>query len=161
MNLDNFVYTYLTPNNIIIILVLFLIVLSTIIIVLILTSLKERKNDNTSILTNDKNDFNINEVSKKLEENMNKERFISVNEYENEQEEKAIISYDELLRNASSLTINYEDEPSVDGVKVRKVEIEREEGKVKELPKSKNRSFYSYEREEEFLKALKQFRANL
>lgn len=159
MSLNDFVYTYLTPSNIIIILVLFLIILSTIIIVLILTSLKEKQN--VINITEEKKDFDLKDATKKLEESMNKERIMSISDYENEQEEKAIISYDELLKRASSLTINYEDEPSVDGIKVRKVEVEKGEPRKTELPKPRNRSFYTYEREEEFLKALKQFRANL
>lgn len=160
MNIDNWINTYLTPNNIIIILILFLIILSSIIIVLILTSLKEAKTEKQ--ILDEKKDFDLKDITKMLEENMNSEKFLSVSEYENEQEKKAIISYDELLKNASSLTINYEDEP-IDGVKVRKVEIEKDESnnmKIK-TPDLENRSFYSYEKEEEFLKTLKQFRANL
>ena len=161
MSVNDFVNTYLTPSNIIIILVLFLIFLSTIIIVLILTSLKERKNEPIIDIKEEKKDFDLRDVTKNLEENMNKERIMSTTEYENEQEQKAIISYDELLKKASSLTINYEDEPDIDGIKVRKVEVEKGKPGSAEIPKPRNKSFYSYEREEVFLKALKQFRANL
>ena len=165
--LDNFVYTFLTPTTIILILVLFLIILAAIIIILIWTNIKEDKSKKDKILevNNEvkKDKFDLETVTKLLEENMDKDRVSAVNEYENEQERKAIISYDELLKNASSLTINYEDEPAVDGVKVRKVEIEKSDKPLQndKTPKLDNRSFYSYEREEEFLRVLKQFRANL
>ena len=76
-----------------------------------------------------------------------------IEKYEEEQEKKAIISYEQLVKNASNITLTYkEEEPKKkDAPKVNKIEIEQ-----KEVTPSEN-----YVNEEEFLKILKEFRLNL
>ena len=76
---------------------------------------------------------------------------VDINNYEEEQERKAIISYEELLNRASNTTLNYHDE-KIDGLKVSKVEVEDPNIPKKNQP---------YQYEEEFLRALKEFRASL
>lgn len=73
----------------------------------------------------------------------------NINKYEEEQERKAIISYEELL-NRASVKLNYKEEKR-EGLKVSKVEIDDP------LIPPENR----YNEEEEFLRALKEFRASL
>ena len=92
---------------------------------------------------------------------------IELTPYEEEQEEKAIISYDELLQAKSNLMINYEDEKEEDGILVKKVDltnltsvVEVEEVDTTTVDTKSNITI-SYEREEAFLQALKQLQQML
>ncbi len=95
----------------------------------------------------------------------NPEPVIDMTAYEEEQEKKAIISYDELIQSAQN-TINYDKEVMVDDlIPVKKISINPtdnvpieflpKEPKVEiELPKENSVNLFSYEKEEEFLKTL-------
>ena len=88
---------------------------------------------------------------------------ISVNltEYETEQEKNAIISYDELIKNKENMNISYDDEyvSNNDEVLIKKISFK--ETNYKEEPSKINVKLMSYEKEEEFLIALKQLQQNL
>lgn len=159
MNIMDYVNGYASSSSSVMILTTLLIVLAVVIVVMVISIIKE-KNKNVEDAK-----FDINETKEALECKMedNNDKYIRITEYENDQEKKAIISYDELLKNASSLTISYEDETNTDGIKVRKVELDKEKPNMESFvtEEIKVKSFYSFEREEEFLKTLKQFRANL
>ena len=73
--------------------------------------------------------------------------------YEEEQEKKAIISYEQLLENASNITLSYKEEKykQKGAPKVNRVEIEQKEVTPSTM----------YLEEEEFLKILKEFRTSL
>lgn len=69
---------------------------------------------------------NINElelITKKIE-NEYKPQKIEFSDFEKEQEEEAIISYEELLKNNKKMDINYETETIVDGLTIQKVDNE-------------------------------------
>ena len=87
---------------------------------------------------------------------------INLNKYEEEQEEKAIISYDELLKRKNDFAINYSDEDVFDDdLIVKKVDLDNLVNKdIVEKPKIKV-SVISYEKEEAFLEALKQLQQKL
>ncbi len=72
-----------------------------------------------------------------------------INSYEEEQETKAIISYDELIKRAARAKVSYESSENIGGIKVDKVDTKVFDGDAELTP---------YKREEEFLKALKEFR---
>lgn len=72
--------------------------------------------------------------------------------YEEEQEEKAIISYEELLEKASGTVLASKDE-SIPGIKITRVSPVNK-GESSEITRP-------YYKEEEFLRTLKEFRANL
>ena len=75
-----------------------------------------------------------------------------IKKYEEEQEKKAIISYEQLLKNASNITLTYKEEETKKGSpKINKIEVKEHEVTPAE----------SYIDEEEFLKILKEFRLNL
>ena len=75
-----------------------------------------------------------------------------IQKYEEEQEKKAIISYEQLLRNAANISISYTEEKREDGApKVNKIEVEK-----KDVTEAQ-----SYIEEEQFLKILKDFRTSL
>jgi len=84
------------------------------------------------------------------------ENQVTIAKYEEEQEKKAIISYEQLLKNASNITLSYKEESKKnrkdkDAPRVNKIEIEQKEVVGAEI----------YLEEEEFLKILKDFRASL
>lgn len=80
---------------------------------------------------------------------------IDMTEYENEQEEKAIISYEELLKTAP-IPIQYEKEQMIDNeIQVKKIDLEKLSHNSMEENKVEIKSM-AYYHEEEFLKTLKQ-----
>lgn len=86
---------------------------------------------------------------------------ISCTEYEKDQEDKAIISYDELVKKHNNYTINYEKEEIIDDLIVKKVNLndlvnKEEEEKIKEEVR-----VISYQKEEAFLDALKELNSLL
>ena len=90
-------------------------------------------------------------LTKKLKEQANNSNIIPSTEYEKEQEEKAIISYDELLKKH----INYEKEERKDDLVIRKVDLSNLiNSEVQD--EIKNVRVISYEKEEAFLSALKE-----
>lgn len=101
---------------------------------------------------------------------------INMTAYEEEQERKAIISYDELINNANQKTIAYDDEQLIDDViPVKKIqtadlelpkfknatvisnlELKQKEPKIEVNSIETTSKLFSYEKEEAFLKALKE-----
>ena len=140
------------------ILIIFLIFSSMLMVYLVYSQNKQL----TKELIKDKKDNNkeiqeLKELSKTLE-NLPKNDNIELTDYEMEQEEKAIISYDELLNTRNNVSINYLDSKVEDDVLVKQVDLENT-GKI-ELDPIKQElntkvTLVSYEHEEEFLKALK------
>ena len=94
---------------------------------------------------------------KALTEKLQKENIESSSnfEYEKEQEEKAIISYDELLQKKNKYAVNYEKEEVMDDLVVKKVDLNDLVNK-NELDEVKEVRVISYEKEEAFLNALKE-----
>lgn len=85
---------------------------------------------------------------------------IDLSDYEKEQENTAIISYDELLSRATN-NIYYDDEyeSGFDDIIIQK--IDNKESKTQELVDLPRAIMMSYESEEEFLSALKSLQKNL
>ena len=100
----------------------------------------------------------LKELSKKLE-NISPTNNANLTKYEEEQEERAIISYDELLKNKNNVSIGYESTELKDDIEVKKIDLDSP-GEIELDPiKRKNNSkvtLVSYEHEEEFLKSLKE-----
>ena len=67
--------------------------------------------------------LDLKEITKQIEE---APRAVNINltPYEQEQEEKAIISYDELVRSNNSMKINYKEEKQDAGVTVKQVDLD-------------------------------------
>ena len=82
----------------------------------------------------------------------------SLTQYEAEQEERAIISYDELLAKSDNVSIVYSDSKADDDILVKKVDLEQT-GKIELDPIKKQLNskvtVMSYDHEEAFLNALK------
>ena len=94
---------------------------------------------------------------------------VTFTSYEQEQEEKAIISYDELLSNTGEYQLNYSDEETKDDLTVKKFDLEHlTSPSTVETPKEDNIEvpkegihLLSLDKEEAFLKALKELQQSL
>ncbi len=104
--------------------------------------------------------LDLKSLEEKIKNNEDNER-ITFTEYEKDQEEKAIISYDELLNKKNKYAINYEKEEVIDDLIVKKIDLNDLENKTGEEYPSSNAKVISYQKEEEFLKALKELNSLL
>ena len=87
---------------------------------------------------------------------------INLNKYEEEQEEKAIISYEELLNHKNDFALNYSEEENVDGdLTIKKVDLDNLVNHDIKLTPEFSVTVLSYEKEEAFLKALKALQQKL
>lgn len=141
---------------------------------------EETEERNVNISENNNVSISINNVeAKKIEQNKNSDQEIlkeandlleiaaaleqaepnniNLNRYEEEQEEKAIISYDELLERTNEWAINYSEEESIaEDLTVKKVDLNNLVNKEISLKPEIKVSVISYEKEEAFLAALKE-----
>ena len=110
--------------------------------------------------------LDLESLTKKLKAEDEAGERISCTEYEKDQEEKAIISYDELLKKHNRYTLNYEKEEIIDDLIVKKVNLNdlvnknEKEIKIEENIKEEVRVI-SYQKEEAFLSALKELNSLL
>ena len=122
---------------------------------------EEEKEDNFDFFDKDDNDKtpktemeSLKAISEALEQA--EPTAIDLNKYEEEQEEKAIISYEELKSRRNDFAINYTDEEEIaEDVSVKKVDLEHLLNKNVEVKPELKVSVISYEKEEAFLDALK------
>ena len=101
-------------------------------------------------------------IVKELKENMkNNEPTIKFTDYEKDQEDKAIISYDELLNKGSNYELNYEKEEVHDDLTVKKVDLDNLVNKQSVVTPNLEVRVISFAKEEAFLQALKQLQKEL
>lgn len=109
-----------------------------------------------------KDDFDIEAVTKAIEKDYKPET-IRLTSYEEEQENNAVISYEELLKNKDKISVSYDDEYefSEPTLSVKKFDLTNT-SETPVIDESKLKvQLMSYEKEEEFLKALKDLQSNL
>ena len=110
----------------------------------------------------DENDaiIDLESISKALEERQINP--IEMTDYELEQEERAIISYDELVERSKNLSLNYEieEEPNPE-INIKKVDLENLVSKVEDSKPSLEIRVISYQKEEAFLEALKNLKEQI
>lgn len=109
-----------------------------------------------------KDDFDLEAVSKAIEKDY-KPEVIRLTSWEDEQEKTAVISYEELIKNAQAQTAKYDDSFSFESeeLSVKKFDLTNT-SEIPVIDESKiNVSLMSYEKEEDFLKALKELQSNL
>ena len=110
-----------------------------------------------------KEEFDINKVTQNLENNYKpSSKNIKLTSYEEEQENNAIISYDELVKTREMNVVTYDDnfsntEPDLD---IKKIDLEGT-GKIKIVDPKIEVKLIDYEKEEEFLKVLKDLQSKL
>lgn len=128
--------------------------------VLYLIKLSDIENEEQKSLNNISDTFDIEAVTKAIEEDYKPEA-ITLTSYEEEQEQSAIISYEELVKNKDKIGINYDDEYTSDipELSVKKINLTHEISRIEE-PKIEVK-LMQYDKEEAFLKALKELQENL
>ena len=104
--------------------------------------------------------LDLESLTKKLQAEEGEER-VNCTEYEKDQEEKAIISYDELLQKKNKYAINYEKEEVVDDLIIKKVNLNDLVNKNEETDIKEEVRVISYQKEEAFLSALKELNSLL
>lgn len=106
--------------------------------------------------------IDLESVTKALEERV--AHPVEMTDYELEQEERAIISYDELVAKNSNLQLNYET-PTEDKnteISIKKVDLGNLVSKIDdEPPKNIEVKLISYEKEEAFLEALRHLKEQI
>mgnify|MGYP005794488767 CR=1 FL=1 len=122
---------------------------------------KKENNSNSITIDSDFDEIaHLKEITEALEQA--EPSNVNLNRYEEEQEEKAIISYDELLKRKNDFAINYSEEENLgEDLMVKKVDLDHLiNTDVKVKPEIKV-SVISYDKEEAFLEALKQLQQKL
>lgn len=107
-----------------------------------------------------KDRIDLEAITKNIETNY-KPANIELTSYEQEQENNAIISYQELLSSRDTKFVNYDDAFENTGeISIKKVDLKDNVGS--EMPQTKIEvTLMSYEKEEAFLKALRQLQNDL
>ena len=102
-------------------------------------------------------------IVKELRENMKSDDEVVINftDYEKEQEDKAIISYDELLNKNNNYGLNYEKEDIYDDLSVKKVNLDNLINKNNDNKVNSEIRVISFAKEEAFLEALKRLQKEL
>ena len=102
-------------------------------------------------------------IVKDIKDSMNREDnsvVINLSDYEKDQEDKAIISYDELLNKSNKYGLNYEKEEFHDDLSVKKVDLDNFT-KDNESHERIETRVISFAKEEAFLEALKRLQKEL
>lgn len=87
---------------------------------------------------------------------------VNLNDYESEQEEKAIISYDELLKRKKAYALNYSEEENLEqDLIVKKVDLNHLVNEDMPIEPNIKVTVISYKKEEAFLEALKTLQKTL
>ena len=101
-------------------------------------------------------------IAKELRDSMrNSEPTIKFTDYEKDQEDKAIISYDELLNKGSNYELNYEKEETHDDLTVKKIDLDNLVNKNSSITPNLEVRVISFQKEEAFLEALKRLQKEL
>ena len=102
-------------------------------------------------------------IAKELRDNMNSsDKMIQFTDYEKDQEDKAIISYDELLnKETNNYELNYETEEMHDDLSVKKVDLDNLVNKNNNVVSNLEVRVISFQKEEAFLEALKRLQKEL
>ncbi len=102
-------------------------------------------------------------IAKELRDNMkSNDKMIQFTDYEKDQEDKAIISYDELLnKENNNYELNYETEEMHDDLSVKKVDLGNLVNKSNNAVSNLEVRVISFQKEEAFLEALKRLQKEL
>ena len=151
-NLFGFLYT-LSMGDYFFFIGTFLIILAFIYVIYLIKREDEKSNTKNENST-------IEEIRNNIENNY-KPEYTGLTEYEKEQEESAIISYEELIKNKDKLGVSYDDEyvSDIKDITVKKINIGST--KNENIEEKLNVKLFDYKEEEDFLTALKQLQQNL
>lgn len=123
---------------------------------------KKEKNMNT-LNKAKKGIVDLESITKNIERDY-KPANVELTSYEQEQEQNAIISYEELLKKKDNSHVTYDADydAGIEGISVKKIDTDNASNKKEqEVPNEFHISLMNYEKEEAFLKALRQLQENL
>lgn len=177
-NMINDLISFLSTLNFVDIVFFTAVITLLILVVVLLYILKTSDDDKeTSKLdlkldnTNEIKDLDLVSLTKELESAKEEPKAINLTKYEEEQEKKAIISYDELINTQSIPIINYKEEHDMDGLTVKAIDINNLVDTMEPKPithpteytveKENKPVLISYEKEEDFLRTLKKLESML
>ena len=144
--------------------VFFFAVLILMILIVTLIYFIKINNDEKEIKKNDLNEETAEmKIVKEIQKNMDNDETVTINftNYEKDQEDKAIISYDELVKKNSNYGLNYETEELKDDLLVKKVNLDNLAGSNNTEVSKVEVRVISFAKEEAFLQALKQLQKEL
>lgn len=154
-NIFGFLYT-LSMGDYIFLIATFIIILAFVYVLYLI----KRDEDMGSLYSNEDISY-LENVKEKLESEY-KVNEIELTDYEKEQEESAIISYEELINSKNKMNISYDDnyKSDTEEISVKKIML-NDNGVVEENTKPLDVKLMNYDKEEAFLIALKQLQKNL
>ena len=159
MKLFNDIDDFLETLSFIDVVFFFAVLILIILIVTLIYFIKINKDDEDEKENNETAEMKI---VKEIRENMkNDDVVINFTDYEKDQEEKAIISYDELLNKSNKYGLNYEKEDIYDDLSVKKVDLDNLVNKNSEIKVNSDVRVISFAKEEAFLEALKRLQKEL
>lgn len=128
--------------------------------VLVLRALKNKEDIMSSEAKSKRDMIDLERITKNIEKDY-KPANINLTSYEQEQEDNAIISYQELLNSKDKNHVNYDNGfNNKTDIDIKKVDLNN--NSKNDFDQSRiNVSLMSYEKEEAFLKALKQLKIDL
>ena len=133
-----------------------------ILMVLVVTLIYFIKINNDEEVKDKKEETAEMKIVREIQENLGKEEpTVNFTEYEKDQEDKAIISYDELLNKNNNYELNYENEELHDDLSIKKVNLDDLVNKNVESTPRVDVRVISFAKEEAFLQALKQLQKEL
>lgn len=116
------------------------------------------------MMKENKERFDLEAITRNITENY-KPAMVQLTSYEQEQEDNAIISYEELVNKMENNHINYDTSyvHHDDEVSVKKIDLDNEysEPDNKVSNETSGLKLTDYEKEEEFLRSLRQLQSNL
>lgn len=140
--------------------ILFCAVVTLIVLIVLLIYVLRISNDDVEVLP----EVNVNELTKEVKDSS---LIKEPKSYEDEQEAKAIISYDELVNTKTMPIINYQKEEEIEGLTVKKIDLNNLANTTEPKPiavhevdainteTERKSKLISYAKEEEFLATLK------
>ena len=133
----------------------FAILILIVLVVSLLYLLKTTGIDEEEIDSKDENDFDIKNAIEQISQEQPKN--IDLTEYEKEQEEKAIIIYEELVNSIKRNKINYADESNDDNISIKKIDLDNLiSDEVEEQSVDYSYKQINFQHEEKYLKELKE-----
>jgi len=120
-----------------------------------------KRDDSVETYYKNEESYYLNDIKETIEKEY-KPTAIKLTDYEEEQEKNAIISYDELIKNKDTIKVTYDEDYTFENseISVKKINIDKT-GRVEEIKSELQVKLMNYDKEEEFLTALKQLQQNL
>lgn len=170
MHIINDIVGFLKTLSFVDVVFFFAVLALMLLIITLIYFIRENQSDDNNILPKDDNKKeqiidnseigNLKEITKALEEAS--QPAIDLNKYEEDQEEKAIISYDELLKKKNNFALNYLEEENIDDdLTIKKVNLDNLFNKEVPMDNEIKVTVISYDKEEAFLEALKSLQQKL